>query len=282
MEADRQMATLLVEVALQRGQHADRADGDALGAPGEAPRRRQHLQGARHGVVVVERLAHPHEHGVGELVRLVDAEELIENVGGVQLPVVAVPAGHAELASHPASRLRADTERLAVFFGYHHRLDVGLLLLRSARPRRRDLEEVLFGAVAGHRAADRGAHAQVVALRQRLPPRLGDIDHPVPGPGALGIQPIRELRAHEGLQSAIHRRFLQLLQRLSEQLLFHSLSHLLIHLRKITKISAHILLRPPPAADGSTGRPASKRDRRAHKCVARGPICRKMGRLGVQ
>ena len=123
MQAHRQVAALLVQEALQRRQHPDRAQGDAFWAPGETPRSSEYFDDAGHGGVVVERLAHPHEYGVGELCRFVGADELVEDVCGVELPVETLPAGHAELAGHFAPRLGANTQRFPLLVGNHHGLD---------------------------------------------------------------------------------------------------------------------------------------------------------------
>ena len=212
VEADRQVAPLLVEVAPERREDAYRAEGDALGAPGKAPRRRQDLDDFGDGIVVVQRLAHAHEDGVGEVACLVDAEELIENVRCVQLSVEAVAARHAELAAHLAPGLRADAEGFAILIRNHDRLDIVVFA---------DLEEIFFGAVGGDGAADGLGGAEIVFLRERFLGGLGDVDHPVPVRRPLGVQPVRELRAHEGLQPAAHRGLLQLLERLPKQSFFH-------------------------------------------------------------
>jgi len=67
VEADCEMALALVEIATEVRKDTDGRDCDALWAPAESPIGGQHGDGAHDVVVVVERLAHAHEHGIGQL-----------------------------------------------------------------------------------------------------------------------------------------------------------------------------------------------------------------------
>ena len=57
---------LFVDEALQAGDEAHAGDGDALGAPAQAPGGGEDGADGEHGVEVVHGLAHAHEDDVGD------------------------------------------------------------------------------------------------------------------------------------------------------------------------------------------------------------------------
>lgn len=95
-----------------------RAYGDSFGAPCESPGGCEYVDSTEHWVEVVHRLAHAHEHDVGEGGRLRYRQHLVDNLSGGEIAVEALAACHAEAASHAASGLGADTECGPVSVGY--------------------------------------------------------------------------------------------------------------------------------------------------------------------
>ena len=106
VQADGQMTAGIVEIELKIGEHPYCGQGDSLWTPAESPGCCEYLYGFLYCWIVVQRLAHPHKHRICELQRLVNPDELGEDVGGIEVPVPALPSGHTELASHSASGLR--------------------------------------------------------------------------------------------------------------------------------------------------------------------------------
>ena len=200
-------------------QHPDGGDGDPLRAPCKTPGGRHHLDGTQQVLLVVERFAHPHEDGVGQVGGLVDGDKLRQDIGGGEVPVEPLPSGHAEGAAHPAAGLRRDTERPAVFIGNHHGLHRALFQFGRAalhvgvQPRcagTGDREKVLLRPVAGNLAAGRQRDAEVEGRGKLLATGLGDVGHFRERPCAAGVQPARELPAGEGGKADGKGGFLQL------------------------------------------------------------------------
>ena len=105
VEADGEVALALLDEALQAGDDAHGGDGDALGAPAQAPVGGEDAADGQDGVEVVHGFAHAHEDNVGELLELGDGEELVEDVARRQRAVESLLPGDAEAAAHLAAHL---------------------------------------------------------------------------------------------------------------------------------------------------------------------------------
>ena len=118
-----------------RGHQPDGGDGDAArghaepvgGRVGEA------AYGADDGLVVGQRLAHAHEHDVGDAAgaaghlaagqRPGAGDHLLDDLGGGHVALQPALAGGAERAGHAAAGLAGDAHRGAVGVAHQHRLD---------------------------------------------------------------------------------------------------------------------------------------------------------------
>ena len=215
VEADGEMAFAFVQEAPELRHHPDGAERDALGAPAEPPVRREDRDSPLDGFPVVQRLPHAHEDGIGELPRLPDGEELVEDVRLREVAMEALPARHAEMAAHLAARLRAHAEGLALPVRNHHRLD-GVPAGQA-----RDREKVLPGAVGRFLHVDGGHAAGLAALFQGRPPRLGEIGHLIQRGGPVHIEPLGQLLARKGRQAQLQGQGLELFRRFPQQALRH-------------------------------------------------------------
>ena len=91
--------------------------------------------------VIMERLAHPHDDDVGQLLLFaLEASGEIKNLSGDfaggQVPRQAHLPGCAERAIHRAAGLRRDTDRIPIAVAHQDRLDFRLIAQR---------EKVFFG-----------------------------------------------------------------------------------------------------------------------------------------
>ena len=114
---------------------ADGRDGDAARGHAEAAWGRvgQAAYGAHHGLVVGQRLAHPHEDDVGDASgpardlaagqRPGAGDDLLDDLGGGHVALEAALAGGAERAGHPAAGLARDAHGDAVGVAHQHGLD---------------------------------------------------------------------------------------------------------------------------------------------------------------
>ena len=188
------MHLALVEQAPERGQIAHGADSDALRAPCEAPRCGEHVDGGEHGVKIVERLAHAHEHDVGEGVALGYGQNLVDNLRGGKVAVEALAAGHAEGAAHLASRLRAHAERGPVAVG-----DVdGLYVAASGA-----VEEILHRAVGAACLGLGILAAHAPARGERLASALAEVGHRVDVGDTAAVYPVRYLLGGKTRKAAL-------------------------------------------------------------------------------
>ena len=179
-----------VETVTPRARHA------------EAARRRvgQAAYGADHGLVVGDRLAHAHEHHVGDASRSAGhlaareragaGDDLLDDLGGRHVALQAALAGGAERAGHPAAGLAGDAHRHAVRVAHQHRLDERAV---EEPPQRLagGAPVGLEGAQRRHQRRQQGGD-QLVALRGRQVGHLGRVvDQPgeVVGGQLLGAEP---------------------------------------------------------------------------------------------
>ena len=84
---------------------SDARHRDSFRAPRESPRGCHYFNRAFHGLSVVHRLTHTHEHYVGEPFGFVHHQDLIDDLCRGQVAVESLPSGHAEAAVHLASGL---------------------------------------------------------------------------------------------------------------------------------------------------------------------------------
>ena len=87
------------------------------------------------GLVVGHRLAHAHEHHVGDPARAAGdlaarqgastGDDLLDDLGGGHVALQAALAGRAERAGHPAAGLRGHAHRDPARVAHQHRLDEG-------------------------------------------------------------------------------------------------------------------------------------------------------------
>ena len=105
METDSQMAACLVKIAPEIRQDPNSGKGDPFGAPTESPISRKDLNGIFHIDVIIKRFPHAHKDGVGEIRGLIDGYELRQDHSDGEIAMEALPPGHAELTSHPATGL---------------------------------------------------------------------------------------------------------------------------------------------------------------------------------
>ena len=105
-----------VEIAIERAPSPK--PGRVVGQPAEG----EHL------VVVVERLAHAHQHDVGDPAAVAPRlarrpQQLLEDLAAGEVAAEAHGAGGAERARQRAARLRRDADRAPVAVPHQHRLD---------------------------------------------------------------------------------------------------------------------------------------------------------------
>ena len=145
-------------------------------------------------VEIVERLAHPHHHDVGQhpalrlarpfAERIARQHHLADDLAGVEVADQPHRAGEAEAAVERAADLAGDAERAAVRVGDEDHL----IIMAVGR-----LEQPFAGAVGRDllhhhlRAADREALGEPGALR------LGDVAHRVEAGGAAIVDLVPEL-----------------------------------------------------------------------------------------
>ena len=201
VQAHGQMAAALIEEQFQLGQYADRREGYAFGTPAQPPVGGDDFQGGGHLRPVVERLAHAHEDGVGQVVRLIDAQQLGDDLPGGKLAVEAAAPRHAEAAVHLAADLGGDaggrtrqTALRAVFvLGNHHGLDV--LFGQGGG------EEILAGAVF-RRVHGGGLQASdFIVFSESGAGGFGQVGHLVDVLHALAVEPLGDLFRGKGGKS---------------------------------------------------------------------------------
>ena len=213
VEADGEVAVALPEEALHAFLCADGRDGDALGAPCPAVRRGEQFGGLQHGVEVVHRFALSHEDDVGELLAARYGIDLIKDVGDREVAAEALPACHAEAASHAASRLTADAERGSVAV----RDEDALHLLPALRR-----EEVLSRSINALLDVAWLDAAYLVALGQGRPSLERQVSHLVDAPNLLAVNPLHDLLRCKGWQPYLCSDAFHLVESHAKQLLlFH-------------------------------------------------------------
>ena len=210
VQADGQVAVALLEEALHTFPYADGRDRDALRAPCPAIGSREQLRGSQYGIQVVHRLALSHEDDVRESFATRHGIDLIQDVRGGKIAAEALPARHAEAASHAASCLTADAERRPVTIGDEDALHL-LAALRREEVLRRTIDALLNVA---RRNASYG-----VPLLQGRPALEREIGHLVDAPDVLPIEPFSHLLCSKGWHPNLRTDDLQFVKRHSKQLL---------------------------------------------------------------
>src|SRR5574344_1166743 len=99
------MAFALVKISFQIRKHTYGRYGDSFGAPCESPVRSKDFNRPHDIVIIVKRLPHSHENGIGQAIGFIYADELGNNVGSREVSMKSLPACHAEATSHLASGL---------------------------------------------------------------------------------------------------------------------------------------------------------------------------------
>ena len=191
------------ELGADAGDHRHHPRGRQrdLAARDRQPLRVHHdLQRRRDIVVIVERLAHPHQHDVGQLPvllrrrpfaeRVARHHDLPDDLGRAQIAHQALRAGMAEAAGQGAADLRGDAQRAAVAFRDVDGLDL-LPVVEAQQP--------FAGAVdRDARRRDRRP-AQLVVLGQSFAERLRQIGHRGEIGDAAMIDPVPQLAGAERL-----------------------------------------------------------------------------------
>ena len=209
VERDRQVdGARLVRHAAYARDDAHGAEGDPPGAEREAAGVAQDIHGPHHGVVVVQRLPHSHEHDVAEALGLPGREEnarradhLRDDLAGGQLAAEPHLAGGAEDAAHRAARLAADARGRPAREAHEHGLDpraVGELQEELAR------EAVARGRLqADGKVSNAGLGLEARAHAGRNLPQVaqrgGESEIKVP-PKARRVVGAEPPRFHEGVQ----------------------------------------------------------------------------------
>lgn len=191
-----------------------------LGAPCEAPRSGEYLDGAQHLVHIVHRFTHAHEHYVGQRLRVRYGEYLIDDAGRTQVAVIALTSCHAEPAPHPAPRLGGDAESGAVAVG-----DIHGLYVTAPGPACEvafGREEILDSAVGRARRKPWSGASHGIILFEGRAGRLGQLGHLGDVGGAAHVEPACYLLGGERSQPYRGGHLLQLAERKAYEWLFGS------------------------------------------------------------
>jgi hypothetical protein len=114
----------LLDLVDEAGQPGHPADGRNRRAAVRDPDIREPARSGEHGVVVEERLAHPHEHEVVDRLDAAEVQHLVEDLPRGQVAAEAHRARGAEGAGEGAAGLRGDAHRpAAVAVPHQHGLD---------------------------------------------------------------------------------------------------------------------------------------------------------------
>ena len=152
-----------------RGHQPDRGDGDPAGGHAEPVGCRvgEAAYGADDGLVVGHRLAHAHEHHVGDPARSAGdlaagqgpgaGDDLLDDLGGGHVALQAALAGGAERAGHAAAGLAGDAHRHPVGIAHQHRLD--------ERPVEELPQGLAGGAPVGLQGAQRASSGRAAGSR---------------------------------------------------------------------------------------------------------------------
>jgi hypothetical protein len=175
---------------LEARQDADGGQRDAPGRNGQTLRVRQDADGAQRRVIVVQRLAHAHEHNVeglaGQAGVLRQDSGLPGDFGGRQVAQQPHLARQAERAAHRAAHLGRDAERL----GRRIRDEHGFNLLPIVKP-----EEELGRPVGGDLAQVERGRGDPERGRQPLPQWLTEVGHVREIRDAARPNPVEDLTA---------------------------------------------------------------------------------------
>ena len=179
-----------------RGRQGDPppADGDALGVEDD-PHRLDDV------VVVVERLAHPHQHDVGDhapafrarpfAVGIAGQQHLAHDLRRAEVAHPGLGAGVAERAVERASDLRGQAERAPVLLGDEDGLGLGAVV---------EADEPFAGGVGGgEHARDAGA-GDAESRAQPGPQRPSEGGHLLERGRAAMVDPVPDLPGAEGGQ----------------------------------------------------------------------------------
>ena len=224
MQADGQVAAGLVQETAQVRQHADRRKRNALRAPSKAPVRRQDINGATDIFIIVQRFAHAHEHDIGKVVGLRDAEQLVQDVAGGQMAVETLASCHAELAAHLAAGLGRDAERATVLVRNHHRLDgtffqpvIGIGPVQPVQMGTGYREKVFLRPVLRTLQVRPNLASYLIALCQPLPACLGKVGHQVDVRHLFLVEPLGDLLSRKSGKAVFQGDGFEFFGRLSEQ-----------------------------------------------------------------
>ena len=177
MQRDGERDGAVLAQAVDRGHEPRRRQRDAAARQAVGVVVEEHPERRHHAVVVGERLAHAHQHDVGDRrpalldpryrdavgeQRTVRVPELPDDLGRRQIAVEALLAGGAERAVERATRLRRDAQRAAVVLGDVDHLD----RIAGAHVEQPLARAVGRGGVADHGgAADRRDRGELLAQR---------------------------------------------------------------------------------------------------------------------
>ena len=200
VQAHGQVALALVQKLFELGQHANGAEGNAFGAPGQAPGGGQDLYHPLHVVPVIQRLTHTHKYGIGKLLCLVNGKVLVQDVCRTQIAVETLSARHAELAAHLTTRLRTYTQRLPVIVRNHDGFDKRIFVMPGS-DRASHRKQILPGSVLGGLHIDGGHVAHLVVLAKGFTASLGEVGHLINAPHPLLVQPLRHLLTRKRRQA---------------------------------------------------------------------------------
>ena len=140
----------------------------------------------------------------------------------------SLPSGHAELASHPAARLRRHAEGRTVVIRNHHGLDRTRLefLFRHSEVQASLVgtfhrEEILLRSVSGDLKSGIRSDSHLVLLRELFPCGLGEVCHLVDCAYLLDVQPLCYLFCGKSGKSLSERELLEFLEILSYEFFLH-------------------------------------------------------------
>jgi hypothetical protein len=212
-EGERHRDFQLLGELLDRLGEADGRDRDLAARDARGPEGGQDAHGAGHVLEVGERLAHPHEHDVGDapdLGKLPEPPDLFHDPSRGEIAIEPAQARGAEAASHGAPDLGADARGLAVLRRDHHalgltrRVGVGGVVedrqrgaIRGRRGIVTPLDQQLLHAVGGGLVGDRVAGEKGHLRRQEVTVALGEVGHLLGVDDALLVDPFKDLLGPE-------------------------------------------------------------------------------------
>ena len=194
VQTDGQMTGALIEKAFQPLAQTYRGHGDAPWTPCPTIVGHEEACGRENGIQIVERLALSHKHDVRQAITLRKGIYLVEDIGHGKLPLKALTAGHAELASHLATHLTTDADRPAVVI----RNEDCLHELSCVR-REEIFGRAIYAVLLGHWRHK----SDVVMLSQFLARGNAYVAHLVEIADTLLINPLGKLLSSKGGQALL-------------------------------------------------------------------------------